>query len=271
MHRHIRQSCKIAGSDEGMEKLMDHTLARQNRELRTEVAEMRAQAAAQNAQMQEQIAELAALLRRQLVVAAPPEPRAVAHAPPVRIETLNNGPVQNTTINQVINLVPWDGAHKISIATADVAAAFAENRRLREYTGYNDHELADHKIASPYVTELFMDLVKRAHAAPESRNVYLNPRRADQVLVHLRNGQWEVRSVAEATRLLFDGVAEGIHRTVLSWEELRRLPLEAQNALAIAGMLYEEKPDEYVERARAPMVAHLMNTAPGPALEAGPP
>ena len=32
--------------------------------------------------------------------------------------------------------------------------------------------------------------------------------------------------------------------------------------VAIAGMLYEEKPDEYVHQAKAPMSAHLTNLAP---------
>jgi hypothetical protein len=80
---------------------------------------------------------------------------------------------------------------------------------------------------------------------------YLNPRRADQVLVHKKSGTWEVLSLAEATRLLFDGV------------ERQRLPLEAQNALSMAGLLYEDEPDEYVKRAKAPMA--IADTAPGAA------
>jgi hypothetical protein len=42
MYRHVRQSCKIANSDEGMEKLMDHTLARQNAELLARVDKLTA-------------------------------------------------------------------------------------------------------------------------------------------------------------------------------------------------------------------------------------
>ncbi len=168
----------------------------------------------------------------------------------------------NHVANQVINIVPWYGERRITVRPEEIVAAFAQNGRLREYTGYSDYDLANHDIASPYVTELLMDLVKRGHADPAARNVYLNPRRADQVLVHMRGGRWEVLPLADATRLLFDGVAETIHRTVLSDGERRRLPLEAQNALAIAGMLYEEKPDDYVERARGPMSAHLTNTRP---------
>lgn len=35
------------------------------------------------------------------------------------------------------------------------------------------------------------------------------------------------------------------------------MPLEAQNALSMAGLLYES--EEYVKRAKAPMSAHLIN------------
>jgi hypothetical protein len=44
--------------------------------------------------------------------------------------------------------------------------------------------------------------------------------------------------------------------------ERRQLPLEAQNALSMAGLLYDDEPEEYVRRAKAPMAAHLVNTAP---------
>ena len=68
--------------------------------------------------------------------------------------------------------------------------------------------------------------------------------------------------LADATRLLFDGVAETIHKVALSYAEARALPLEAQNALAMAGMLYEEEPEAYVKRAKGQMAAHLTNMVP---------
>ena len=104
-----------------------------------------------------------------------------------------------------------------------------------------------------------MDLVKRGHSDPAARNVYLNPRRADQALVHMKSGKWEVLPLTEATRLIFDGVAQTIHRVTLSYEERKQLPLEAQNTLSLAGLLYEDEPEKYVKRAKDPMSAHLTN------------
>ena len=242
MYRHVRQSCKIANSEEGMEKLLDHTLQRQ-------LADQNAQMA----QMCAQMAELTTLMKGQLTLAAPAA-QQIQHAGQV-----NNGAVTNNT---VVHIHPWDGDRRIGVELAHILAAFADNAKLREYARLGDHELTDPAIAPPYVTELLMDLTKRAHADPAARNIYLNPRRADQALVHKKSGTWEVLPLAEATRQIFDGVAATIHHTTMTSAERRQLPLEAQNALSMAGLLYDDEPEEYVRRAKAPMAAHLVNTAP---------
>jgi hypothetical protein len=252
MYRHMRQSCKIANSEEGMDKLVEYTLQRQ--------------LAAQNAK----IDELAALVKNlavTLLPAAQPEP-----APPEvsanRAGVTNTGSisgiVNNVQVAQTINIMPWDGENRITVSTAQIAAAFAENVRLKEYSRLEEHQLTDPEIAPPYVTELLVDLVKRGHADPAARNVYLNPKRADQVLVHMRSGRWEVMPLQEATRLMFDGVAQAMVRVTLSHDERRKLPPEAQNALAMAGLLYDDEPEEYAKRAKAPITAHLVNTAVAP-------
>lgn len=260
MYRHIRQSCKIANSEEGMEKLMEHTIQRQL------------------AEQSEQIAELTALLKGQLA-SGPTNASSTAggavetrRPPETRIKGRNNtaqvntGTINNTTV-QVTNIVmkppvPWDGERRISVTTAQMMAALEENARLRDYVSWPTHELTDPDKAPPYVAELFMDLTKRAHADPTARNVYLNPRRTDQALVHMATGKWEVLPLAEATRLMFDGVAQSIHKTILSNEERQQLPPEAQNALSLAEMMYQDEPDEYAKKAKAPMAAHLTNTVP---------
>ena len=241
MYRHIRQNCKIANSDEGMEKLLDHTLAKQ---LAVMKQEHHAEAAMQGAK----IDELTALIKQMAGQLALLPAAQVINAPGA---TINNGPVNN------IHIHPWDGDQRIGVDLAHIIAAFTDNTKLREYTRMGDHELVDPEIAPPYVTELLMDLTKRAHADPASRNVYLNPRRADQVLVHKRSGSWEVLPLLEATRLLFDGVAQGIQRVSRNCKEATHLPLEAQNALSMAGLLYDDEPDEYARRAKTPMAAHL--------------
>jgi hypothetical protein len=56
MYRHIRQNCKIAHSEEGVEKLLDHTLQRQNAELLACV---------------DKLADIVEKMSRQLALAAP--------------------------------------------------------------------------------------------------------------------------------------------------------------------------------------------------------
>jgi hypothetical protein len=48
MNRHVRQYCKIANSDEGMEKLMDRTIQRQLAEQSTNLAEQKTKLAEQD-------------------------------------------------------------------------------------------------------------------------------------------------------------------------------------------------------------------------------
>ena len=244
MSRHVKQYCRIANSDEGMEKLLDHTLQKQ-------LAEQNANLAEQGAQ----ITKLTALVER-LAGAGPSATQQIQHA----------GQVNNGAVTNIVNIHPWDGDRRIGVELAHILAAFTDNAKLREYARMGDHELTDPGIAPPYVTELLMDLTRRAHADPASRNVYLNPRRADQALVHKKSGAWEVLPLAEATRLIFDGVAATIHHTTMTLAERRQLPLEAQNALSMAGLLYDDEPEEYVRRAKAPMAAHLINTAPADSL-----
>jgi hypothetical protein len=213
-----------------MDKLLDHTLR-----------QMRAENHAQNAK----IDKLTELMERLSDAAA------VAPA------------MQHTTINAtIININPWDGGSRISLSTEQMAAAILENSRCREYAQLGDHDMTNLEIASPYISDLFMELTKRAHATPETRNIYLNPKRADQVLVHMTAGHWEVLTLTDATQEIFDGLAGRIHRVILTDAERQKLPLEAQNALSYAELLYREEPAEYVRAARAPMMAHLSNTAP---------
>ena len=56
MYRHIRQNCKIANSEKGVEKLLDHTLQRQNAELLACV---------------DKLADIVEKMSRQLALAAP--------------------------------------------------------------------------------------------------------------------------------------------------------------------------------------------------------
>ncbi len=250
LSRHTLHYCKIANSEEGMEKLMEHTLQRQ--------------LAAQNAKIDaqsKQIERLTELLEKQLALApqgaAPLTAKAATHVE--QANQVNTGPVTNNVTNVTqINIRSWTGEDRILLPTSLLRAAFTENPRLIEYCRLGDDEKVDAERAAPYVVEALVDLVKRAHTAdPASRNVYLNPRRADQVMVY--DESWKVLPLVEAISALFDSVAGRIHEIIVTDTERKQLPLEVQAAAAWVPNLYEDDRDGYVKRAKGPMSAHLTN------------
>ena len=275
LNRHIRQNCKIANSDEGMERLMEHTLQRQNATLAAKVDTLQAQMAEMTGMMRQLVASPAmALAAAAAVPAAAPVPAAAA--PPAAplaqtIGSVNTGTIVNLTNNiQVVNIVGFDREDRIHIPVALVKAAFTENPRLMEYCRMTDEERTDADKAAPYVLEALLDLVRRAHRDPVYRNVYLNPKRSDQVIVCLDEERaraapqrWEVRSLIEAIRLLFDGVADNLHKIITTDQDRTQLPFDVQSAASWVPNLYEDEPDRFVKDGRAPMAAHLQNTRPG--------
>ena len=233
----MRHRCKIANGEGGMALLMDHTLRRQVDHLET------------------QVTELTSLVRAQML------------APATVIQV---GVLQQTNVQ--VSIISFNREDRIHIPTALVKAAFTENPRLIEYCRMSDTERVDAKNAAPYVLEALVDLVRRAHRDPVYRNVYLNPKRADQVIVCLDEHRtepdnskvqnWEVRPLVEAIRLLFDGVADNLHKIVITDQERVQLPSDVQGAASWVPNLYDGEPERFVKDGRAPMAAHLANTQP---------
>jgi hypothetical protein len=250
LKRHLK-SCTIANSDDGMDQLMEHTLKRQ----------IEAQ--------QAQIEQLTTMVERLT---------AGAVTQHIDIGTINTGPVvQHTTnltqVNTIVNLKSFDSEDRIYIPVALVKAAFTENPRLVEYCRLSDDERTDADTAAPYVLEALVDLIRRAHRDPVYRNVHLNPRRADQVMVCVGEDQtWEVRSLLDVIRVLFDGVADNLHKIIITDRERAQLPFDVQSAASWVPNLYEDEPERFVKEGKTPMVAHLANTQPpSPGSAGGPP
>lgn len=184
--------------------------------------------------LQEQVGRLTDLVERKLVM-----------EPPRLIAVMNQIDVRTTNIQ--VNIIGFDREDRIHIPTALVKAAFTENPRLIEYCRMSDDDRIDAERAAPYVLEALVDLVRRAHQDPVYRNVYLNPKRTDQVIVCLDEHssrlispqRWEVRPLMEAIRLLFDGVANNLHRIVITNQERSQLPFDIQNAASWMPNLYE--------------------------------
>jgi hypothetical protein len=169
-------------------------------------------------------------------------------------------------LEEEVEIVPWSDETPLRVTTEHMKEAFAKNPVLREYASFNAAEMTDPKKAPPFVMEVLMDLVRRGHEAPETRNVQLNPARADQARVKTAD-RWEVRELGAVTRLLFEAVSKAMKRSTLSEGERRKLEQDVQDALAFAWQLYEGSPTEYVQKAQKPLAAHLVNMVPPPALD----
>lgn len=258
-YRHIRQSCQVANTDDGFALLADRTIQRQ-------LAEQAAQIAAQA----QQIAALA---------------EQVNAAPHVTVNNLNiandNGTVAAMTGGVIGggNAVggapaaprpmvrPWGS--DLNVTAADIDRIFAESRALTQYARMAPHIQVDRGHIG-YAVEALMSVVRRAHEDPVGRNVYINPRRSDQVLVLMATGAWAVRTLEDATAALCDGAAVAVNAIVLKHTGNPTL-VECTVAGAVAGAaaaniprLYWSDRDGCVRLARRPMEAHLANTAPEP-------
>jgi hypothetical protein len=250
LKRHLK-GCSIANSDEGMERLYVHALKKQQARFEDELAKRDAQ--------------IAAMAARLDLLAAGVGPQNV-----LNIGTVDARVVNMTNIITDVTVVSFDREGRIRVPVALVKAAFTENPRLVEYCRLSEDERVDADRAAPYVLEALVDLVRRAHRDPVYRNIYLNPKRADQVMVCVEGGRegaegssrqsWEIRSLVEAIRLLFDGVADNLHKIIVTDQSRTQLPLDVQSAASWVPNLYEGAPERFVTSGRAPMAAHLANT-----------
>jgi hypothetical protein len=64
-----------------------------------------------------------------------------------------------------------------------------------------------------------------------------------QVLVQLRDDAWEVREMMAGYYALLDGEVLSLHQVTLTYEQRKQLPQEARNALALAGLRYDDEPE----------------------------
>jgi hypothetical protein len=252
MYRHIQQSCKVANSaDGGAKQLADHAAAQENKTVIDLDAKLKTLTA-----LVEQIA-IAQLTTLQ--------PQGVIQKADPCIQTNIQANIQAnilTNVVNVVNVVPWDeekGHHCIHITIEHVRAAFAENALLREFTKLNDYEMTDVTIAPPFITEILIDLIKRCHADLSTRNVYLNPKREDQVCVRTRSESWELREIDDAIGTICRGVTYALHRILMDSAKEQNLPMEIQNAISYTDMMFTDDPSLYIGLIKKVLKVHLTN------------
>ena len=170
------------------------------------------------------------------------------------IVVTNSGNIVNTvnTVNNVTNVVninPW--GTPLALTDSDVETALARIPGL---------------VGSPALTEIvdvLMALVKKAHSPTESRNIYLNPKRADQALAMTSEG-WAALPLSEATAALFDGASARIAERPAPISADRPPPkMRIRTLRAEVPVHYRQWKEEVVQLGMKPMEAHLLNPRPG--------
>ena len=230
-----------------METLFEHTLQRQVAAQTRELAEQSNKIGA----LEGKIDELTALMKSNALSS----------------NTTNNSNNKTMNINNnnttTINITPW--GRSFYIPASMLEAVFAESETLQRYCHIGDKARTDPEEAMPYVQEALMDVIRRLHQDPQERNVYLNPKRSDQVLVYDETA-WELRPLMEATRSLLDRAARGI--TTLVNKEWQKLSPKVANSAPWIPIMYDERREVYIVRTNPSIAAHLENIAPGRALPA---
>ena len=230
-NRHIKQNCRLAQQESG------------------ETEEMRMQMKA----MQKQIDELVSYHKNPATQGGAPVAATVAST--LTQVTQVNGPLTQVsgTLTQVNNHIsvsirPWGAP--LALTDGDVEAALAAVPGL---------------AGTPTLTEVvstLMELVKRAHAPVEARNIHLNPKRGDQALA-LTAGGWATLPLAEATTVLFDAASARMEgpagrKAAATPRQERERSLRAE-----VPVQYRIGKESAVQLGLRPMEAHLANTRPG--------
>jgi len=162
-----------------------------------------------------------------------------------QVTNINNVSTVNNNIS--VSIRPWGAA--LELTDGDVEAALATVPGLA-----GTPTLAE-------VVSTLMELVKRAHAPAEARNIHLNPKRADQALA-LTAGGWATLPLAEATGVLFDAASARMEapagRKAATARQERERGLRAE-----VPVQYRIEKETAVQLGLRPMEAHLANTRPG--------
>lgn len=235
--RHIRESCKMVKPDEKTEQRIDRISQKQ---------------------LLAQVVNLTARVEQLTAACAVTPPSIVNNIQ--NTQTIAPTITNNITIQNTVTITPWDAPGGcITFGAADLLAVIEESDKFDEYIRMYDHERTDPERAPAYIADLFVDLTRRVHANPQAQNIYLSPNRADQVFVRAMSGQWDVAPLTEAIKLLLDGVSSKIHVIILSQTECGKLPIDVQNAVSLAQMVYVNESDECAKLAKEALVAHLIN------------
>jgi hypothetical protein len=238
---HIRKNCKIAGSEEGMELLFEHTLKKQE-----EAKQLAAQAAEIEA-LKAQVAALKAPQRHGDIIAN-------ANTVGANVGT-NNGVIDQST-KYILNF----NQAPLKLTCDQILAALRDSPGFSQYATMGDPERF-HKDNRSIVHESIMDLTRISHEDPVARNVYLSPNRADQAMIltssDVDTRQWEVLPLDDAVKQMIGGLSKELRK--VGHDHRIHIDIDDRGALCGLGFITQVEDDRLAHELRKPMSAHLEN------------
>jgi len=102
------------------------------------------------------------------------------------------------------------------------------------------------------VSRLLVEILKRVHSDPRERNVYLNPRRADQALVFIPSS-WSAQPLEEASQSMFARVRKLLDSAERSTEQRTESAVEGARRGCASGL------PQLARASRSQLSAHLEN------------
>jgi hypothetical protein len=245
MNRHIRKNCKIAGTEEGMEMLFEHTLKKQ----------MEEQLAAAEAEVE--------ALRRQLASKSSDAPMAqqggIAQTVKQGIGTSVGGNVNQINYGPTYNITTFTES-PLKLTREQIIAALRGCPGFSQYATMGDSERF-HKDNRTIVHDSIMDLTKLSHEDPLSRNVYLSPNRADQAMIlaskDVDSKKWEILPLSDALKQMIGGLSKELRK--VGHDHSIKIDIDDRGAICGLGFITQVEETRLAQELKRPMVAHLEN------------
>jgi predicted nucleic acid-binding Zn-ribbon protein len=244
VNKHIKSSCKIAGTAAGMELLFEHTLKKQ------EAAALEAA----RAEIEKLRAENERLKRGG--PAAQTYTLRTEHTSAGQQVNANTG-INNGTINTVV--LSFSEA-PTRLTTEKMLAALRTCPGFSQYALMGDTERFD-KDNRAVVHDSIMDLTRLNHEDPLARNVYLSPNRADQVMIlagsDVGTKKWEVLQLDDALKQIIGSMSRQLRD--VGHDHSIKIDIDDRGALCGLGFITQVEEIRLAHELRKPMSAHLEN------------
>jgi len=240
MHRHMRKSCKIAGSEEGMEKLVEHTLRKQLAAQEAKMEDILAQNKEQSKQMTEMAAMMKQMMSGQMVPAPAPAVQEEKQEKQEQGVGVNNGVVIQNQTKQDITFNIFGAENLEHVTRASIAEIMAS---LKQFSA------GDAAIQALLQTAM---LIFSDKEHPENITCYMPNKKRKEAMIYSALG-WEIKPsslvlppmMQKSVDVLFDKQPiEGVGDTPLGTDmdacgqilkELERVEKDPQRVKQMAG------------------------------------